>query len=285
MTASPRPSSTARAAFDLLRGGRRTSYGEHPDQVCELHVPRADGPHPVVVLLHGGSWGGRWTRQIMRPLAGALLRLGVATWNVEYRRVDRGGGWPGTLQDVGDGIDALARVDAPLDLSRVIFMGHSAGGQLALFAAARRRLPRGYPASGTPRVAPSGVVALAPVTSLFPGAAPLLGATKAQAPERWRYADPIQLLPVGVPALVVHGDADRLIPTGSSARYVAAARRAGDDIDLQVIPGLGHAAAIDPRGPAWPVAARWVTEQVGGGAGAPRAAAQARDAGEVAAGR
>jgi acetyl esterase/lipase len=259
VTDVPRPSSTARAATDLLRGGRRVRYGEHRDQVCELHVPRGDGPHPVAVLLHGGSWGGRWTRHVMRPLAGALLRLGLATWNVEYRRVDRGGGWPGTLQDVGDGIDALAAVDARVDLTRVIFVGHSAGGQLALFAAARGRLPLSYPAA-SPRVTPSGVVALAPVTALFPGARTLLGATQAQAPERWRYADPIQLLPVGVPTLVVHGDADRLIQVGSSARYVANAQRAGDDIALATIPGLGHAAAIDPRGPAWPPVARWILE-------------------------
>jgi acetyl esterase/lipase len=257
-----RPSSTVRAALDLVRGGRTTRYGAHPDQVCDLRLPHGDGPHAVAVLLHGGSWGGRWTRHTVRPLAGALVRLGLATWNVEYRRIDRGGGggWPGTLQDVGDGIDALADVDADLDLDRVVLIGHSAGGQLAFFAAARDRLPTGYPATG-PRVHPAGVVGLAPVTSLFPAAHGLLGASQAQAPERWRHADPSSLLPIGLPALLVHGTADRLIPARSSARFAAAARHHGDDVDLVSVDGLGHAAVVDPRRAAWPPLASWLRER------------------------
>lgn len=222
-------------------------------------MPRRDGPHPVAIMLHGGSWGGRWTRHTVRPLAGALVRLGLATWNVEYRRIDRGGGggWPGTLQDVGDGIDALLDIDADVDLERVVLVGHSAGGQLVLFAAARERLPAGYPAT-MPRLRPAAVIGLAPVTSLFPAAQGLLGASEAQEPERWRYADPSKLLPIGVPTLIVHGTADRLIAPRSSARFAAAARHHGDDVDLEVIDGLGHAAVIDPRGAAWTPVARWL---------------------------
>jgi acetyl esterase/lipase len=256
-SAPDRPASTAQAALDLARGGRTTRYGAHPDQVCELRLPKGRGPHPVAILLHGGSWGGRWTRHTVRPLAGALVRLGMATWNVEYRRIDRGGGWPQTLQDVGDGIDALAGVDAPLDLDRSVLIGHSAGGQLALFAGARDRLPAGYPAA-SPVVRATALVGLAPVLSLFPAAAGLLGATKAQAPERWRHADPSTSLPIGLPSLIVHGTADRLLPVGGSARYVTQARRQGDDIDLVTVDGLGHAAAIDPRGQAWPPLAAWL---------------------------
>ncbi|MCW2959031.1 MAG: lipase/esterase [Solirubrobacterales bacterium] len=268
-----RPASTARAALDLARGGAVTRYGDHPDQVCELRLPPAPGPHPVAILLHGGSWGGRWTRHTVRPLAGALTRLGMATWNVEYRRVDRGGGWPQTLQDVGDGIDALAEADAPLDLTRAVLVGHSAGGQLALFASARDRLPAGFPAAD-PVVKATALVALAPVLSLFPAARGLLGATRAQAPERWRYADPSTMLPIGLPSLVVHGTADRLLPAAASARYVTQARHHGDDIELVTVDGLGHSAVIDPRGAAWPPVAGWLRERgLAGPAQSPEAAA------------
>lgn len=252
--------SSARAAADLARAGQTFRYGDHRDQVCDLRLPRGDGPHPVVALLHGGSWGGRWTRHTVRPVAGALVRAGWATWNVEYRRVDRGGGWPGTLQDVGAGIDLLAETGAPVDLERVVLLGHSAGGQLALFAASRPRLPKGFPGAG-PRQPVTAVVALAPVTSLFPGARRLLGADRDQEPERWRLADPSRTLPLGVPALVVHGTEDRIISLGASRRYVDAARTAGDRIDLEVLPGLGHAAVIDPRGPAWPAIEHWLADQ------------------------
>ncbi len=255
-----RPASTARAALDLARGGRTVRYGDHRDQVCELRLPKGPGPHPVAILLHGGSWGGRWTRHTVRPLAGALVRLGLATWNVEYRRIDRGGGWPQTLQDVGDAVDALAGVDAPVDLGRCVLVGHSAGGQLALFAAARDRLPAGFPAAD-PVVRATALVALAPVLSLFPAAAGLLGGPRTQVPERWRHADPSQNLPIGLPALLVHGTADRLLPAAGSARYVEQARRQGDDVRLEVVDGLGHAAMIDPRGAAWPPVAAWLRER------------------------
>lgn len=255
-----RPSSTLRAALDLVRSGRTVRYGEHPDQVCELRLPAGPGPHPVAVVLHGGSWGGRWTRHTTRPLAGALLRAGLATWNVEYRRIDRGGGWPQTLQDVGDAIDALADVDAPVDLKRVVLVGHSAGGQLALFAAARDRLPADFPAA-RPRVRGIAFVGLAPVLSLFPAASGLLGATRAQAPERWRFAEPSSMLPIGLPSLIVHGTADTLLPVAGSARFVTQARHRGDDIELTTVDGLGHAALIDPRGAAWPPVAAWLARR------------------------
>lgn len=266
------PSSTLRAVGDLVLAGRRVRYGEHRDQVGDLRVPAGPGPHPVVVVLHGGSWGARWTRHTTRPLAGALHRLGVATWNVEYRRIGRGGGWPATLADTGAAIDALADLDAPLDLAQVHLVGHSAGGHLALWAAGRPRLPGDFPGAG-PRVLPGSVLGLAPVTSLFPGAAGLLGAERHAQPRRWALADPSAMLPLGIPGLLVHGAADRMIPASSSERYARRARGLGDEIDVVTVPEAGHADVIDPRGRAWPHVAAWITERVADRGADARAAA------------
>lgn len=266
------PATTWRAARDLLVAGRRIRYGEHRDQAGDLRVPAGSGPHPVVVVLHGGSWGARWTRHTTRPLAGALHRLGVATWNVEYRRIGRGGGWPATLADTGAAIDALADLDAALDLAQVHLVGHSAGGHLALWAAGRPRLPDDFPGA-RPRVLPASVLGLAPVTSLFPGAAGLLGAERHAQPRRWALADPTAMLPLGVPALLVHGAEDRMIPASSSERYARRARGLGDDVEVLTLPGLGHADVIDPRGPAWSHVAAWITARLAAPGADARAAA------------
>ncbi len=142
------------------------TYGEHPDQVANLHLPAADGgPWPCVVLLHGGFWRTGWDRTLMTPLAIGLAREGVAAWNVEYRRVGQaGGGWPGTLEDVAAAVDRLAEVEE-IDADRVATCGHSAGGHLALWLAARHRLA-GVQVGSAPRVRPLGAVALAGVCDL-----------------------------------------------------------------------------------------------------------------------
>jgi acetyl esterase/lipase len=138
--------------FDFLKRGRTHSYGGDRSQVADLHLPRGPGPHPVVVLVHGGSWGRRYGRIVMRGLAGDLLRGGWAVWNIEYRRIGNGGGWPETFEDVAAAIDLLAAINAPIDLDRVSLVGHSAGGHLALWAASRPSLPSGAPGaiSGSP---------------------------------------------------------------------------------------------------------------------------------------
>src|SRR5262245_35594193 len=134
-------------------GARRIAYGTDPLQFGELRVPSTTGPHPVAIVVHGGCWvaklGNMDERAVamdnMRPLAAALTEAGIATWNVEYRRLgNAGGGWPGTFQDVAhaaDFIRTLARANE-LDLARVIAIGHSAGGQLVMWMAARAKLPR-----------------------------------------------------------------------------------------------------------------------------------------------
>src|SRR5580693_1080204 len=138
---------SARLIFDFVRRGRTYSYGNGSDrsQRADLYLPgesgrrpgHVPGPHPVIVLIHGGSWTARYGRTVMRGLAGDLRRRGWAVWNIEYRRVGNGGGWPATFLDVAAAIDHLPELDAPLDLARVTVVGHSAGGHLALWAAGR----------------------------------------------------------------------------------------------------------------------------------------------------
>ena len=139
----------------MSRAELAEAYGPGTDRFGELWRPAGDGPWPVVALLHGGFWRARRTLELMRPLAADLAGRGFAAWNLEYRRVGQpGGGWPGTFQDVAAGLDHLAELAGrePLDLDRLVVAGHSAGGHLALWSAARPGLPAGAP--GRARVAP-----------------------------------------------------------------------------------------------------------------------------------
>lgn len=245
------------------------AYGDHPDQLANLHVPaREGGPWPVVVLVHGGFWRARWDRTTTTPLARDLAERGYLAWNVEYRRVGQeGGGWPGTLLDVAAAVDRLATV-AEADLARVLAVGHSAGGHLALWLAARPRLPAGAPGSG-PRVVVCGAVSLAGVCDLERAAseglgdgaaAALLGGLPGEVPERYAAASPAALLPLSVPQLLVHGARDESVPPGESRRYADAARAAGDDARLLELGDADHFDVIDPGHPAWAVVLRFVAE-------------------------
>jgi acetyl esterase/lipase len=255
------PVATGRLAADLLRRPRAVAYGPAPSQVADLDLPRGAGPFPVAALVHGGSWGGRWSKVLMKGLAGDLVRRGWATWNVEYRRLgEDGGGWPGTLADVGAALDHLASLGDPrLDLAGgVTVIGHSAGGHLALWAASRERLPAGTPFPA-PRVTVGLAVAQAGAVDLTRGfgvggpVERLLGGTPSTAPERFAAADPARLLPPPCPVLLVHGTEDRTVGIANARRYAADARAAGADVELVELPGAAgvHRAHIDPRGAAW----------------------------------
>ena len=247
-----------RVVLSLLRAGARHSFGPDPSQVAELHLPRGRGPFPVAVVLHGGYWQTRYGKLVTRPLSLDLAARGWAAWNLEYRRLGTGrgggGGWPMTFEDVARGIDHLPQVDAPLDLSRVVLVGHSAGGQLALWAASRPRLPSGA-VGAAPAVAASAVVALAPVTNLVRArvhAEQLLGGTAEQHPDRWGQADPVRAGAPGIPALVVHPVGDETVPVARSREY---AERTG--VELVETPGR-HRDPIDPSTPAWAAAAEFL---------------------------
>jgi acetyl esterase/lipase len=253
----------ARLIRDLLKRGRTYSYGAARSQRADLYLPSGPGPHRLIVLIHGGSWTDRYGRIVMRGLAGDLLRRGWAVWNIEYRRVGGGGGWPVTFADVAAAIDYLAQVDAPLELDAVTVIGHSAGGHLALWAAGRDRLPDGAPGKlhAEPAVRLTRVIAQAGVCDLvgayrrWHGGAvlKLMGGSPEELPERYAAGDPMRLLPLSMPALLVHGTLDETVSIELARSYERAARAAGGEVELVEISGAAgrHRAHIDPRGEAW----------------------------------
>ena len=263
---APRPSLPLRIALSALTRPTVHRYGDDPSQVAELHLPRRrPGPHPVAVVLHGGYWQTRFGKLVCRPLAADLAGRGWAAWNLEYRRLGEGrgggGGWPMTFADVAAGLDHLATLqDARLDLDRVLLVGHSAGGQLALWAAGRAQLPAGAVGAG-PQVQPRGVVALAPVTNLVRAgvhARTLLGGAPEQVPDRWAQADPLAAGAPPVPVLVVHPVADQTVPLARSQEYVARARSRGGDVTLVEVEDEGHRDPIDPGSRSWAAALAWL---------------------------
>ncbi|MHB1467547.1 MAG: alpha/beta hydrolase family protein [Solirubrobacteraceae bacterium] len=236
------------------------AYGSDPDQVADLRLPADDAPdlrltsgaagHPVVVLIHGGAWRANWERDLMDAMAVDLAERGYASWNLEYRRVGHGGGWPMTFDDVASGIDALGTVEAPLDLERVAFVGHSAGGQLALWAAAR----------ADALVKPSVVVSLAGVPDLIEGARrgmyeraidALMGGMPETLPDRYSSGSPYERLPLGVPQLLIHGTLDLSDNIDLNRRYAERALSQGDVIETIELAEVDHFGVIEPRSLAW----------------------------------
>ncbi len=248
----------------------RISYGDGPDRFGELRVPPGRGPHPVAVLVHGGFWGDAWTGDLLDGLAIDLVERGWAAWNLEYRRVGGGGGWPVTLEDVAAGIDALADIgpEHDLDTARVAVVGHSAGGQLALWSVVRSHLYDEQPI-GAPKVHASVALVLAGVTDLAEAHRLSLGAGAVEAflrrtpesgPDRYQAASPDRLLPLGVRLVVVHGNADELVPVEMSEVFAAVATEAGDDVALRIVDGADHFDLIDPAHPGWGEAAALLTD-------------------------
>ncbi len=255
-------------ALPSLPADRRVAYGEEPSQYGELRVPAGPGPHPVVVLIHGGCFKAAYANtRDLAAMAEALKADGIATWNIEYRRLgEPGGGWPGTYLDVGRAVDHLRTLAGPhaLDLGRVVIVGHSAGGHLAMWAAARARLPTGSALSMADPLPVRGVIDLAgPVdmTANITGyeglcgdtvITTLLGGTPATVPERYAHASAIKLLPLGIPQVLVIGEHEEFVPRPLAEAYAQAAARAGDPVRLIVIPHVGHFEIASPRASPWP---------------------------------
>ncbi|KOU06948.1 lipase [Streptomyces sp. NRRL F-2295] len=298
-------------AHPAVAPDRTAAYGDHPDQVVDFYAPR-DGRTgaPLVVLLHGGAWRSPYDRAHVSPLADFLARRGFAVANVEYRRggddiprqrdgAEPGAGsagpvagrWPETFDDVAAALDtmpALASRELPgADVRRIVVSGHSAGGHLALWAAARHVLPEGSPWRLPAPPSLRGVVALAPiadfatavglgvcggaVTQLLGGeagsvlggdAGSVLGGDAGSAlggdavtVERAAHADPGVLLPTGIATAIVHGVEDIVVPPAVSEAYVDAAARSGETVGLTLLGGVGHFPLIDPSADACAVVA------------------------------
>ncbi|MFF1406528.1 alpha/beta hydrolase family protein [Streptomyces sp. NPDC058294] len=275
------------------------AYGDHPDQVIDFYAPRpgaesAASPAPLVVVLHGGAWRARHDRRHITPFAHHLARRGFAVANVEYRRGGRplipgqdngtrephaeagdtppAGRWPDTLDDVAaalDALPALVREALPqADAGRTVLTGHSAGGHLALWAAARHVLPADAPWRTDGPAALRGVVALAPIADLQVAeklgvcghaSRQLLGGHEVFA-ERRAYADPVLLLPTGIATTLVQGRADLVVPPAVAESYAEAAAKAGETAGLTLLADVGHFPLIDPAADACAVVAEEIAQ-------------------------
>lgn len=236
----------------------RVRYGDESPQHLDLTRPAGVDAPPVVVLVHGGFWSAQFDLTLMEPLVPSLVAEGWAVANIEYRSVPvRGSGWPGTFEDAAAAVDALAGQDG-LDLTKVITVGHSAGGHLAVWLASRAQLPEGAPGRD-PQVPVIGAVSQAGVLDLVAGADQRLGGGAVQSlmgggptavADRYAAGSPTALVPIGVPVELVHGSDDRNVPVDQSRRYEVAARDAGDPVTFTEVPG-DHFAIIDPATEAW----------------------------------
>ncbi|WP_329219537.1 alpha/beta hydrolase [Streptomyces sp. NBC_01485] len=271
------------------------TYGDHPDQVIDFYVPRVQtgpgGPVPLVVVLHGGAWQARYDRRHITPFADFLARRGFAVATVEYRRGAENpapegtsptsptspicpvaGRWPDTFDDVAaalDALPALVKEAVPqADARRTVLTGHSAGGHLALWAAARHVLPADAPWRTSGSAALRGVVALAPIADfavaekldVCGGAARQLLGSEAQFEERRPYADPSLLLPTGVATTLVQGRTDLVVPQAVAEAYADAAAKAGEVVGLTLLEDVGHFPLIDPAADACAVVAEEIAQ-------------------------
>ena len=242
-------------------------YGADPYQVADLWLPAAKGPHPVVLMVHGGCWTTSIAdRTLMNYLAGDLRGRGYAVWNIDYRGVDRpGGGYPGTFLDAAAAADLLrsAAREHPLDLGRVVAVGHSAGGHLTLWLAARPRLPAASPLRTGVPLRVRNVISLGGLPDLEQAAAPpgsgcgtevidkLVGPPTFSSRDVYADTSIPRLAPLGVRQWLVNGDTDRIIPNDFATDYAAKMRTAGDEVSVEFISATGHVELVAPGSKAW----------------------------------
>ena len=253
------------ARLTVTPADHRIAYGPDAMQFGELRLPKGSGPHPLAVVVHGGCWLAAFADlQLMAPLSDALTRAGVATWNIEFRSVDRpGGGWPNTLVDVGRAIDYAVELATryPIDLKRVVIVGHSAGGHLAQWAAARHRLPENSALFSQGALTVSATIGLAAINDLQrylkesstcgKSIPRLLGGLPGEVPDRYRQASPAEMLPLRVKQVLIIGAQDTIVSPEHNRLFAEAARKNGDDVELHVVDGAAHFDVIAPNSGAW----------------------------------
>jgi len=257
---------------------RHVAYGAAPSQFAELFQPAGTGPFPVAVIIHGGCW----TRHFggitqMRNMAGDLAARGIAVWNVEYRRYDEeGGGYPGMYHDVATAMDRL-RTLAPehkLDLSRIVLVGHSAGGHLAQWAGSRPKLPRSSPLYVADPLPVPVVISLGGLadlrneqalikTSCDRDMVQLAGVASAARPDIFSDTSPAEMLPAGVRTVLIHGEFDTISPLRVGQDYARRAQAAGDAAEVLVLPGGSHYDEVAAISPSWPIVLGQIRKALG----------------------
>jgi acetyl esterase/lipase len=249
----------------------RAAYGSDPNQFIDLRFParhdreNSAGPHPLVINIHGGFWRAAYGLEHAGHLCAALRATGMVTANVEYRRVGNpGGGWPGTFDDLRSAYRFLLQNAAKhhFDANKIVVMGHSAGGQLALCLAAHE--------PSLTRVVPlAGVVDLRQAYELHlsqDAVVEFLHGTPKETPDHYREADPMQLSIRQARQRLIHGSIDDTVPPEFSRDYVAAKQKLQDknkmreDVRLVSVVGAGHYDLIDPRTAAWKEVTRTVAD-------------------------
>ena len=252
----------------------RIAYGKDPLQFGELRLPEGSGPFPVAILVHGGCWSAKLGNlpdnvvsfELLRPMAAALAKAGIASWNLEYRRLgNEGGGWPGTYQDLSAGTDHLREIASRyhLDLQRAIAIGHSSGGQLAFWLGARRKLPKTSVLNAKAPLPLRGVISVdgppdleadraieksvcgGPVVTQF------VGGTPAEFPDRYREGASSGLLPIGVPQELLLASQHGQDWIALFRQYLAAAEKSGDQIQMPIMDAAGHFDGLNPDSRAW----------------------------------
>jgi acetyl esterase/lipase len=257
LLARPRPNAT-----------QRVHYGDAPSQFGDLWLPNGKGPHPALVMIHGGCWRADLPGlELMAYVAEDLRQQGFAVWNIEYRRLgEPGGGYPGSFEDIANGVDWLRKLANAntLNLGNVVAVGHSAGGHLGLWAAARRRLPKASPLYRDNPLSIKAVVSLAGIGDLSdyraqgpracggPSVIDFLDGAESRGP--WDVFDdtsPAAMLPIGVPQAIVSGALDPIVPAAFGRAYAAKAKAAGDPVQEITITDAGHFELIDPQSSAF----------------------------------
>lgn len=250
--------------FPTLSADERIAYGPHDQQFGDLYLPKIEPPYPVIILIHGGCWRALYGLEPLGKLCRAFTAEGIAVWNIEYRRLGNGGGWPTTFHDVARAADYVRQlaVSYQLNLNHVITMGHSAGGHLATWLAGRHNLSPKSELYAADPLTIHGVVSLAGIPDMAAAVAQnicqdapheLLAGLPAAVPDHYRDGSPSNLLPFGITQVLINGDQDPVVPTSYVRDYQAAAQQAGDIVHLSEIKQAAHFELITPDSHAWPV--------------------------------
>lgn len=251
--------------YPEIEEDRRIAYGADSLQWGVLRVPEGEGPHPVIVMMHGGCWVGLHRPRHVEPLMDAVTQQGWATWSLSHRQAgDAGGGWTGTFEDVGDGIDFVRELAGHFDLdtTRVVTMGHSAGGHLAIWAAGRNGYGPDDVLYDPNPLTLAGAISLGGIPDLRAhvaqeqnpcgdGVFQLMDDAPNAYPERYAEASPAERLPVGTSQLFLHGRHDYVVPWQQITAYAEEATAAGDDVRVHIFENASHFEVIAPGSEAW----------------------------------